>query len=323
MIAQPGTRRRDGFALMAALWLVVIVGVTGYELSVRSRTRRLAVANTLEHVQAAAAAEAALETVRAGLENRLGHPLDSRARTLSSKALDPWSDLAFLRGDTITLGDERAFATTYDAGTRLQINKATEADLRRLLIALPLDAGEADRLAQRIMDWRDADDFRRARGAERDDYLRAGARRLPANADFDRVDELRDVDGMTPELYRRLAPLVTVLGTGQINLNAASPVVLRSLAGLGDEAIDLIVRAQRGSTPLRSLDELTQRLSSGARSAIADAGGDLTQHITFETREVVVESEGWVNGSPLRARAEVMYARGGDAMFTVWRRLEQ
>ncbi|MEP6729959.1 MAG: hypothetical protein ABJE10_04935, partial [bacterium] len=127
MIAR-NAQRRDGFALMAALWLVVIIGVTGYELSVRSRTRRLAVANTLENVQAAAAADAALETVRAGLENRLAHPLDSRARFLSNQAIDPWSDLAFLRGDTITLGDERSTAHVYDAGTRLQINRASESD---------------------------------------------------------------------------------------------------------------------------------------------------------------------------------------------------
>ena len=84
--------RRDGFALMAALWLVVIVGVTGYELSVRSRVRRLAVANSLEKVAADAAADAALETVRAALENRLAHPLDARSRTLADATLDPWGD---------------------------------------------------------------------------------------------------------------------------------------------------------------------------------------------------------------------------------------
>jgi general secretion pathway protein K len=308
---------------MAALWLVVIVGVTGYELSIRSRTRRLAVANALEHIQAAAAADAALETARAGLENRLTHPLEGRTRFSVTQALDQWSDLAFLRGDTITLGDERATADVYDASTRVQINRATQGDLRRLLVALPLDAGLADRLAQRIMDWRDADDFRRARGAERDDYLRAGARRLPANGPFDRVEDLRDVDGMTAEVYARLAPLVTVLGAGQINLNAASPTVLRSLPGLGDEAIEVIVRSQNGSTPLRSLEELTNQLSSSARTAITDAGGDLTQRITFEAREVVVEAEGWVDGSASPVRAEAMFTRSGGAFFTVWRRIDR
>ena len=313
--------RRRGFALMAALWLVVIIGVTGYELSVRSRTRRLAVANSLETTQAAAAADAALETVRAGLENRLTHPLDGRTRSLTNATLDPWGDLSFIRADTIRLGDERAIAHAYDAGSRLQINRATEADVRRLLVALRLDAGEADRLAQRILDWRDHDTFRRGRGAERADYLRAGARTLPSDADFTRVDELRDVEGMTQELFERIAPHVTVLGTGQINLNSAPLVVLSSLPGLGAEAIALIVRAQESTRSIRSLEELTNRLSPGAREAIAETGGELAQRVTFETREVVVESEGWLDGSPVRARGEALYAKGGDALFSVWRRV--
>lgn len=313
--------RRAGFALMAALWLVVLVGVTGYELSVQSRTRRLAVANSLEKTQADAAADAGLETVRAKLENRLAHPLDARQRALADATRDPWGDLRFIASDTIRLGDERAAAGAYDAGSRLQINRATEGDIRRLLIGLRLDAGAADRLAQRIMDWRDRDSFRRARGAERDDYLRAGARTLPRDAEFARITELRDVEGMTPELYVRVAPYLTVLGTGQISINSASRPVLASLPGLGDESIAIILRAQDTDRPLRSLEELTQRVSPGARESLVDAGAELMQRITFETREVVVESEGWLDGSPVRTKAEALYARGGDALFSVWRRV--
>jgi type II secretory pathway component PulK len=306
---------------MAALWLVVLVGITGYELSVRSRTRRLAVANALETTQAAAAAEAALETVHGALENRLAHPLDARTRTFATASLDPLGDLRFIRADTIQLGDERAVAHAYDAGTRLQINRATEADVRRLFVALHLDASDADRLAQRILDWRDPDTFRRARGAEREDYLRAGARTLPADADFTRVEDLRDVEGMTPALYARVAPYVSVLGTGQVNLNSAPAPVLSTLPGLGDEAIALIVRAQEAARPLRSLEELTQRLSPGAREAITEAGGELMQRITFETREVAVESTGWLDGSPVKIKAEALYVRGGEALFSAWRRV--
>ena len=313
--------RRSGFALMAALWLVVIVGVTGYELSVRSRVRRLAVANSLEKMAADAAADAALETVRAALENRLAHPLDAQTRTLTDATLDPWGDLTFLRDDTLKLGDERAWAHGYDAGTRLNLNRVTEGDLRRFLSAIPLDAGEADRLAQRIMDWRDADSFRRSRGMERDDYLRSGARALPANAEFGQVTELREVDGVTATVYSRIAPYLTVFGTGQVNLNAAPRVVIASLPGMGDEAIAVIFRYRQSSRPMRSIEELTQRLSPGAREAIAEAGNELSGRVTFDTREVVVIGEGWLDGSPLRSSAEAVFARGGDALFTVWRRV--
>jgi general secretion pathway protein K len=308
---------------MAALWLVVLIGVTGYELSVRSRSRRLAVANSLERTQAAAAAEGALETVRGELAMRLARPLTVQTSAGRPAELDPWADLALIEADTIQQGDARAVPRVYDAGARIQINRATDADLRRFLTALDVDAGVADRLAQRIVDWRDPDDFRRARGAERDDYLRAGARRLPTNADFQRVADLRDVDGMTPELYARVAPLVTVLGTGQINVNAAPREVLASLPGVGDETIAAIVRAQRARRPIRSMEELTAQLSSAARSSLVASMAELQQRAAFESREVVVEADGWVDGSPARVTAQALLARGGDAMFTIGRRIVQ
>jgi type II secretory pathway component PulK len=306
---------------MAALWLVVLVGVTGYELSVRSRSRRLAVANSLEETQAAAAADAALETVRGQLAMRLGQPLD--ARSTDAPLIDRWAGLELLSRDTLVLGDARAWPRVYDAGARIQINRVTENELRRFLTALPLDAGTADRMAVRIMDWRDADSFRRARGAERDDYVRAGARRLPADAEFGRVEELRDVDGMTPELFACVAPYVTVLGTGQINVNTAPRAVLLSLPGMGDETVAAIVRAQQSRRPIRSLAELTTLLSSGARSSLVETMSELQQRVSFESRDVVVEAEGWLDGSPVHVRTEALLARGGDAMFTIGRRIVQ
>jgi type II secretory pathway component PulK len=303
---------------MAALWLVVIVGVTGYELSVRSRSRRLAVANTLERVAADAAAEGGIETARAALQNRLAHPLEARTSSLSTAMVDPWSELTFILRDTARMGDERATVLAYDAGTRLQLNKATEGDVRRLLVALRIDAGVADRLAQRILDWRDADMFHRPRGMERDDYHRAGARVLPSNSDFTEVAELRDVDGMTPELYAQVRDLLTVFGTGQVNFNTAPRELLASLPGMGDEAVSIVLRAQASRTALRSLDEVVNRLSPGARALLVEGGGELAQRAAFDTREVVVEATGWVEGSPVRSHARAVYARGGDAFFTTW-----
>jgi len=310
---------------MAALWLVVLIGVTGYELSVRSRSRRLATANALEATQAQAAAEGALETVRGELALRLvsAQSRSPAAPQPRSPATDPWSNLDLISHDTLRADATRAVARVYDAGARLQLNRASEDDLRRFLVAIPIDASLADRLAQRIADWRDPDDDHRARGAEREDYLRAGARRLPANADFTRVDELRDVDGMTPELYARIAPFLTVVGTGQIDLNTAPREVLRSLPGVGDETIAAIVRAQQAQRPIRSIEELTNQLSAAGRSALVDAMAELQQRAAFETREVVVEADGWLDGSPIRVSAQALLARGGDAMFTIGRRIVQ
>lgn len=316
------TRKRRGFALMAALWLVVLVGVTGYELSVRSRSHRLAVANSLEQASAEAAADGAIETLRGELALRLARPAEQRSSTgRMLPPRDPWFDLALVETDTIALGDARAVPRLYDAGSRLQLNRASESDLRRFLVALPLDAGLADRLAQRMMDWRDRDSFPRARGAEREDYLRTGARRLPADADFARIDELREVDGMTPELFDRIRPHLTLLGTGQINVNTAPRAVLLSLPGMGDEAVAAIVRARQGRRAIASMEDLTAQLSPGARSSLVENMAELSPRVAFESREVVAEAEGWVSGSPVRVTAQALLVRGGDAMFTIGRRI--
>ena len=318
--AQDDTPRR-GFALMAALWIVVLVGITGYELSARSRSQRLGVANALETSQARAAAEAGLETARAELERRLPNLLQARAQRGGEVMPDPWANIAQIRRDTLRLGDERTSWSVYDAGARVQINLASEDDVRRLLLAMPLDASIADRIAQRIMDWKDADQLHRTKGAERDDYLRAGARVLPSDAAFVSVEELRDVEGVSDDLYRRLAPTVSVRGSGQINLNTASRVVIRSLPGFGDEAVDALLRARQSGRPIRTLDDLIKQLSYGARAAMEEAIPELVSRVVFETREVVAETSGWVDGSAVRVHGEAVYERSGDAVLTSWRRV--
>ncbi|MDB4912807.1 MAG: hypothetical protein JWM95_451 [Gemmatimonadetes bacterium] len=300
------THRRSGFALMAALWLVVLVGITGYELSVRSRARRLAIANSLEAVQAKGAAEAASQTAQAVL-----------ALLLKQNQADPWRQLTGFRADTSSFGDERAMARVVDVGSLLQINRASEDDIRRLLAALPLDAGDADRLAQCIMDWKDADNARRGRGAERDDYLVMGARVLPPNATVASIEDLRNVNGVTSALYARFSLYVTVHGSGKINVNSAPRVVLRSLAGLTDEAIDVLLATRQSTRPIRSMEELMQRVSSGSRAALLNAGSELAGKIIFDTRQVLIESDGWVVGSPVRSHMSVVVERSGDAMNIV------
>ncbi|MEO5814681.1 MAG: hypothetical protein ABIT20_05320 [Gemmatimonadaceae bacterium] len=296
-------RPRRGFALMAAMWLVVLMGASAFELSVRSRQRRLAAANAIELVSARAAASAALETGLAWLD-------DDTLRA------DPWTLGARTTTRPIALGAARATIDIYDAASRLNLNTASEDDLRRLLNAAGVDAGDADRLAQRIMDWRDADRAPRGRGAERDAYLRNGARVLPPDAPFATIGELADVDGMSTAILARIAPSLTLAGSGQVNVNAASGLVLRSLPGIGIEAATIIERAR----PLRSLEDVTRKLSRGAAAAIAEAGPELAQRIIFDTREIVVSAEGWLDGSPVRSRAELLAFRTGDAMMVQHRR---
>jgi len=304
-------RRERGFALIAALWLLVALSALALEVSLVARERRLAAANTLEGSQARAAADAGLEHARARL-----------AAVLRSGALDPWRRPDSLLAGDVTLGDARYRVTLRDAGAALNLNRATEADLRRLLIALRVDAGQADRLAQATLDWRDADDLRRARGAERDDYLRAGRPVLPRNGPFQSIAELGSVLGMTPQVLTLVRPYLTLFGTGQINLNAAPRPVLLALPGVGEEAAGVLLRHQESRRPLHSLADLSLELSGGARAALEAETSTLLTQVTFETQEVEAVSDGWADGSSVRAHAHGLLVRARDVAFLVWRRTE-
>jgi general secretion pathway protein K len=309
---------RKGFALIAAMWLVVLLGVGAWGLSLASRARRLSAANTLEIAAARAAAEAGLATAQSALQDSLA----AQERRTKSGTDDPWSAFTMRLPDTLSLGDERVSVSFHDPGARLHLNRASEEDLRRFLSALPMDAAEADRLAQRIADWRDHDNNVRARGAERDEYLRFGARRLPANTDFGSLDELRFVDGVTPALVARIAPFLTLSGVGQVNLNAAPAAVLYSLPGFGDEAVNATLRLRQEHRVIHALTDVTHELSHSAAAAIAAVTPELSARLIFETSEMVVDAVGWLDGSPLRVRMQLVATRSGGTLLVQGRRVQ-
>jgi general secretion pathway protein K len=311
-------RSERGFALIAALWLLVALSVVGLEFGLRARARRLAAANVQEAGRAAAAADAGVADAQA----LLAHLADGSSDTRSpdpNRLLDPWAQCAALRADTTAIGDARYAVALRDASAALNLNRASEEELRRFFVALRVDFGAADRLAQAIMDWQDTDDFHRARGAEREEYLRAGAPVLPANRPFDHLADLRHVAGMTPDLYRALRPDLTLLGTGQINLNSAPRPVLLALPGMTEQAVAVALRRRTGSRPIRSLAELSNELPSGPRAALQADFAALSARLVFETREVIATADGWTDGSPVHGTVEALFARGGTNAFLVWR----
>jgi general secretion pathway protein K len=323
-------RDRRGFALIAALWLLVAISAVGLNFSLEARDGRLYAMNALDGSRARYAAAGGIERAHALLDGQLRRTrslgatsgLRATAGSADGADTDPWRDAARLFTDTTRLGDARYAFRVRDAGATLNVNLATETDLRRLMVALRIDAGLADRIAQAVADWRDGDDLRHARGAEARDYVEAGAPTLPDNAPFRSIAELRDVLGMTAETFDRVAPHLTVMGSGQINLASADRAVLLTLPGIGDEAAAAIMRARRASGPMPSLDEIQKTLSSGARAMLLGELPQLSSRTVTTTRELEVESDGWSEGSRVRARVRALFVRAGDASMVVGRRAD-
>lgn len=107
----------------------------------------------------------------------------------------------------------------------------------RLLLSLEepaLGRAEAAAVTESIGDWLDEDAVPRFSGAEDDYYLVQTPAYRTANRPMASVSELRSVANVSPELYERLAPLLTVWPRTPASMNIHTmPVPL--LAALGSD----------------------------------------------------------------------------------------
>ena len=214
-------RRQRGLALVVVLWISLLLGLlaASYAFSVRTETR--VTTGVRERAEARALAEGAAyfagALVRAWAPEELPVQLNGLPVT--------WE----FAGRKVIL---RAGA----ASGRIDINRAGRDLLASALLHAGAPVERADALADAIVDWRDRDDARSLNGAEAPDYAAAGFHPGPKDAEFDSVDELGQVLGMTPEVLERLRPLVTVYGGGGIDPRYAPKEVLLMLSG-GDEVL--------------------------------------------------------------------------------------
>jgi general secretion pathway protein K len=106
------------------------------------------------------------------------------------------------RWQTLGILTENGYYTigiTNEAG-KVDINTTSELILRNLLLNLGLDLDKADIIVDSVMDWKDPDDLHRLHGAEDDYYISLPNPYKTKNANFETLEELLLVKGMTPEI---------------------------------------------------------------------------------------------------------------------------
>lgn len=138
---------------------------------------------------------------------------------------------------TITIEDERG---------KVPIATASESTVRRLLSAAGLEGRKLDSLAASILDWMDEDDFPRMNGAEAGTYRKAGAESLPRNSRIRTLDELLDVQGMTPEILDRIRPSMTLYfgEPASFNPHTATPLAVMAMLGKSEDSAEVKARRQ-------------------------------------------------------------------------------
>ncbi|WP_374499340.1 general secretion pathway protein GspK [Pseudoxanthomonas sp.] len=201
-----------GAALLLVLWLVALLTalVGAYALTAR-----------IEALQGRVGSRGAMaqEIARAGMEYALVRVADRNPET-------HWQP------------NGRAYAWRFeghdvqvriiDETGKVDLNQADVPLLSRLMQALGEPPDASDALAAAIVDWRDADDLGQpVGGAEDGDYAAAGRPYGAKDAPFETIAELEQVLGMTPDLYARLEPFLTLYsGRGQPDATYAQGPVL-------------------------------------------------------------------------------------------------
>ena len=222
----------SGIALIAVLWLTVLLTVIASSFAYSMRGEALAARNMLSLAQARSVADGAVERVAFEL---------MRPRA----SVDAWS--ADGQPHVWNDGEITVTATAVDEAARIDLNSAPEPLLKGLLQNVGgLDAEAAQRVMEAILDWRDADDLRRPNGAEAADYRAAGLKYVPSNASFENVGELRRVLGVTPALMAKIADNLTVYSRQPgINPATAPREVLLALPNITLELVDTFIAARR------------------------------------------------------------------------------
>ncbi|MEO7711473.1 MAG: hypothetical protein ABIV10_00985 [Gemmatimonadaceae bacterium] len=292
---------RPGFALLAVLWMLAMLGAVAFEVHLLSRASRQAATHSRSLVRARWAAHGVLARAVEALDARLVADASGAMLTSSGDTLLAIAPAAL---EGVTAG-----ASVIDARARLHLNLATDGELRRLAEAEGLVAEDAESWADAVVDYRDADDLRHARGAEADTYRAAGSSARPRNAPFDDVDELRAVYGMSALLTTRLAGRLTVTGDGRINVNAAPASVLRTIPFIDEPAAAAIV-ARRQRAPFTNGYDLALSLPNPARQRVTERMAELLERIAFSARDVELVAVAEADGGRVELRATLTLAGG-------------
>jgi len=188
--------RMRGAALLLVLWLIALltalVGAFALTASVEGLQGRVLHRGVI-----------AGEVARAGLEYALVRAADPdpRRQWLPDGRPYHW-----------TFGDARVDVSLVDENGKIDLNQADLPLLASLFQNVGgLENTQARTLAAAVLDWRDPDSLTQPEGGAEDGEYAAAERPYGAkDAPFESVAELEQVLGMTPALYAKLAPDLTV-----------------------------------------------------------------------------------------------------------------
>lgn len=313
--------RGRGIALVLVLWVIALLTVMALGLTAAQRTESTLTANALDGARFRAAADAGIAYAILNLLAPPNPDLDVAAASARDGGGQPQEWLPDDLPRSWSFAEVSLSISVSNEASRIDLNNADAKTLTALLMVLDVPENEAVALADRILDWRDLDDLVGLNGAEDSAYAAEGLPYGAKDGPFTSVEELRQVLGVTPELYARLAPELTVdSGVDQVDQQFASAAVLAAVQGVPMEDARAIV-AERTEPQLGT--------RAGSAAAVSGRGGPVyrirvARAASIEDPHTRTGQSG--AGAPagaagLAMEAMVRIEQGGTPPFqVVWRR---
>jgi general secretion pathway protein K len=200
-----------GFALLIVLWTLGLLAllITGLLTAGRMQTR------IAENIRGSANAEAAAD--------------GAVQQAIFLLLRDDWP--ADSKPHALRIGTATAEVRAEDQAGKVNPNLSTVDVLASLLRQLGLDSPSARKLALAIIDWRSDSDISLAGGPKLALYRAAGLPYGTANRPFDTLEQLALVPGMTPQLFARLRPYMSVYQEGDAQSPATDTLAANAVAG--------------------------------------------------------------------------------------------
>jgi len=232
--------------LVTAIWGVGLVSIVAVSLLSTSHVSYRLARHAVEAARADALAEAGLNRAILAL---LEPQFDRRPRTDGV-------------AQRLTFESSSLLVSIQDELGRIDLNQADGSLLVNLFQSVGLDFQSASSLADKILDWRDSASLKRLNGAKEPEYRAAGLPYRPRNGPFQSVDELKLVMGMTPDLFRRVEPAVTVYSGRQfVDPQVAPREVLLALPSMDADKVDSLIQSR------------TQQMFDSAGQTLLSLGG--------------------------------------------------
>jgi len=236
-----------GIALLMVLWVLTILMVLVFSFSFMTSTETYSTLSFKERAEKEFLAEAGIE--RGIME--LFYRNINKNQAVVLEGHEVWK----IDGTSYKsqMGEGEYSVRITDESGKININGITDANsdiLRNLFKNLGIPEEEVNTIVDSILDWKDPDDLHHLSGAESDYYMSLPTPYKAKNANFETVEELLLVKGMTPEILygngekKGVIDFLTVnsnLNMTKINVNAAPKEVLIAIPGITPEIADGII----------------------------------------------------------------------------------